>query len=179
MARPNPRWVGTASQSGSVPNDNPSVDLLLGDGPLTILRTRAWSQIVFSDETITGGYDAVNSQAPWVMRIAAFETATGPDVFWPSTFTEDDLGGDDLITQDMTWGTPFYVPENVGFGRPERLLQYAAPAGGVADSAAQRRFGIITPITVRVSINTLDAGGGTSDPLVNAFIWIKCLVRYG
>jgi hypothetical protein len=155
------------------------VDLLVGDGPLTILRTRAWSQIVYTDETVTGGYYSGNSFAPWVMRVAAFLTATGPDPFWPAAFDQEDLGGDDLITQDMTWGTPFYTPPNVPFGRPEGLLQYAAPAAGAADSKAQRRFSTFDPVTVRVSINMLDAGGGTVDELVNAFIWIKCLIRYG
>lgn len=175
----NPRWVGTASQSGTIPNDNPGVDLLIGSGPLTILRTRAWSQITYAVDTVTLAYYPANSFAPYVMRIAAFETVAGPDPFWPSEFNQADLGGDDLITQDMTWGPGTYIPGSVPLGRAEALVQYAAPAGGVADSKAERRFSSLEPVTVRVSINQLNAGGGTVDQLVNAFIWIKCLIRYG
>ena len=175
----NPRWVGTVSQSGSIPTDAPGVVLFLGGGPLTILRTRCWSQITYASETVTPGFFPGNSFAPFVMRVAAYEDAAGPDAFWPAAFAETSLASDDLITQDMTWGTPMYVPPNVTVGRPEGLVQYASPAAGVADSAAQRRFSTNGFVDVQVAIVQMDAGGGTFDQQVNATIWIKCLVRYG
>jgi len=178
VSLPVTRWAGTATQSGSVPTDQPALVLNLGDGPLTILRTRAWCQITYASPDILPAYNPGNSFAPTVMRAVAVLASSGTDPFWPSVLDESALSNDDLLMEALEWQTPFYIPPNAGTGRPEEMVQYAKCANGIGDSAAQRRFPDVAPVEVHVAVAQLDAGGGTVDLFYNAFIWIKCLVRY-
>jgi len=172
-------WRGHAWGSGVFSEPNRADTWTFDDPqPLTILRVRAFAQAVHADSPCLPAFYAGNDIPPLVFRVLIVDGDVGPSMAWPDNINSALATDDDVIFESMPWGTPVYVPQNVGFGRDELVHTYATVAGGIADSKAQRSFPLAsTPkLYWNVGYPLTEEGGSPVLPDFTCNVWIRVLM---
>jgi hypothetical protein len=138
----------------------------------TLLRTRAFFSLATAQND-GPPFTIGNAHAPQIFRIVVTAQDDPPDELWPG----EPEGVDDVIFHPLVWQTGLYVPGNVGFGRPEEVFCVANPAGGVADSAAERKM--LGTVNVLASWYAGPALRDVqpADPQCTVNYWIRCLIE--
>jgi hypothetical protein len=136
----------------------------------TLLRTRAFVAIAAATGPVAPFYPG-NSSNPFGFRILC----TASDDTPPSGWHENADAYDDVTFHPLIWNSGLWVPENTDFGRPEASFWTAAPAGGIADSQAMRKFtGTVTP-TWSLYVGPLVTNDSGANPEFTMQVWIRGL----
>jgi len=167
-------WYTTQSPSGSVLiSAGQAAHVIASDlQDPTLLRTRAFaSQVAVRDDA--PAFNPGNAMKAMVFRVVITPEDAPPEDGWPA----DAQGIDDVIFQPMVWQTSLFVPANATFGRPEETYTIANPAGGVADSAAERHMAGNVNVLASIYVGPVLIETEPDDPLFTFNWWVRCLIE--
>lgn len=124
-------------------------------GASALRRTIASCQVSYANEDLPPALVASGTSSLY-LRVLTIRDGDDPPGGWP---TEPDSGTDDVLIAPIIWNVGLALPAGFTVGSTANVFYHGSVAGGLVDSAAQRKFEVGERGHTWVSVGPIAAVG--------------------